>query len=256
MRAATGKKLSPPGALRLAMEWRAPVEAAASLTLWPWLRSAARGDGHSVLVLPGLAAGDGSTRLLRSFLHAQGWDAHAWRQGLNLGPRPGVLETSLDHVQRLHAETGRRVSLVGWSLGGVYARELAKRLPEAVRQVVTLGSPVTGHVHASNARRLYEFVSGPRAYAPELMARLDEPVPVPCTSIYSRTDGIVAWQCSIQQPGGRTENIEVTASHVGMGLNPAAWYAVADRLAQGEGRWKPFHRRGWREWVFPDPQRA
>lgn len=240
MRAATGKKLSPPGALRLAMEWRAPVEAAASLALWPWLRSAERGDGHSVLVLPGLAAGDGSTRLLRSFLHAQGWDAHAWRQGLNLGPRPGVLETSLNHVQRLHAESGRRVSLVGWSLGGVYARELAKRLPEAVRQVVTLGSPVTGQVHASNARRLYEFVSGPRAYAPELMARLDEPVPVPCTSIYSRTDGIVDWRASLQPEGPEAQNIRVPASHVGMGMNPVVLRLLAERLSQPEDDWQPY----------------
>lgn len=239
MRAATEKKLSPPGALRLAMEWRAPVEAAASLALWPWLRSAARGDGHSVLVLPGLAAGDGSTRLLRSFLRAQGWEAHAWRQGLNLGPRPGVLETSLDHVQRLHAESGRRVSLVGWSLGGVYARELAKRLPGAVRQVVTLGSPVTGQVHASNARRLYEFVSGPRAYAPELMARLNDPVPVPCTSIYSRTDGIVDWRASLQPEGPEAQNIRVPASHVGMGMNPVVLRLLAERLSQPEHDWKP-----------------
>lgn len=239
MTGATEKKLSPPGALRLALEWRAPVEAAASLALWPWLRSAARGDGHSVLVLPGLAAGDGSTRLLRSFLRAQGWEAHAWCQGLNLGPRPGVLETSLDHVQRLHAESGRRVSLVGWSLGGVYARELAKRLPEAVRQVVTLGSPVTDQVHASNARRLYEFVSGPRAYAPELMARLNEPVPVPCTSIYSRTDGIVDWRASLQPEGPEAQNIRVPASHVGMGMNPVVLRLLAERLSQPEEGWQP-----------------
>lgn len=230
---------SPPGALRLALEWRAPMEAAASLALWPWLRNAARGDGHSVLVLPGLAASDVSTHLLRSFLRAQGWEPHAWRQGRNLGPRPGVLEACLDRVEQLHATSGRRISLVGWSLGGVYARELAKRLPDAVRQVVTLGSPVKHHANASNARRLYEFVSGPRAYDPELMARLDEPVPVPCTSIYSRSDGIVDWRASLQPEGPATQNIRVPASHVGMGMNPVVLRLLAERLSQPEEGWQP-----------------
>lgn len=236
-------KLSPPGPLRLALEWRAPMEAAASLALWPWLRRAPRGDGHSVLVLPGLAASDASTRLLRRFLRAQGWQAHAWRQGRNLGPRAGVLEACLARVQQLHAESGRRVSLVGWSLGGVYARELAKRLPHAVRQVITLGSPVgspgKGRGHGSNARRLYEFVSGPRAYAPELMARMDEPVPVPCTSVYSRSDGIVDWRASLQPSGPSAQNIRVPASHTGMGMNPLVLRLLAERLSQPEDDWQP-----------------
>ncbi|MEO8807624.1 MAG: alpha/beta hydrolase [Burkholderiaceae bacterium] len=242
MTAAKGK-LSPPGPVRLALEWRAPIEAASSLALWPWLRRAPRGDGHSVLVLPGLAAGDGSTRLLRRFLGTQGWQPQAWRQGRNLGPRPGVLEACLDHLQQLHAESGRRVSLVGWSLGGVYARELAKRRPQAVRQVITLGSPagspIDGRGHASNARRLYELVSGPRAYAPELMARVNEPVPVPCTSIYSRSDGIVDWRASLLPAAPSAQNIQVPASHIGMGVNPFVLRLLAERLSQPEGDWQP-----------------
>ena len=239
MTAATDK-LSPPGLMRLALEWRAPMEAAASLALWPLLRgSSARGDGHSVLVLPGLVAGDGSTRLLRHFLRGQGWEPRAWHQGRNLGPRPGVLEACLGHLERLHAESGRRVSLVGWSLGGIYARELAKRRPHAVRQVITLGTPVGGRGHASNARRLYEFVSGPNAYAPELMARLNEPVPVPCTSIYSRSDGIVDWRASQQPAGPLAQNIRVLASHTGMGMNPLVLQLLAERLSQPENNWQP-----------------
>ncbi|HJV69616.1 alpha/beta hydrolase [Ideonella sp.] len=235
----TTDKLSPPGALRLALEWRAPTEAAASLILWPWLRRGARGDGHSVLVLPGLAAGDGSTLLLRRYLRAQGWRPHAWRQGLNLGPRHGVLEACLERLQRLHADAGRPISLVGWSLGGVYSREMAKRMPQAVRQVITLGSPAAGRGHASNARRLYEFVSGARAYAPELMARLHEPVPVPCTSIYSRSDGIVDWRASLQPEGPSAQNIRVPASHTGMGLNPVVLRLIAERLSRPEQDWQP-----------------
>ncbi|HSV44597.1 MAG TPA: alpha/beta hydrolase [Ramlibacter sp.] len=236
---AAADKLSPPGPLRLALEWRAPMEAAASLALWPWLRRAPRGDGHSVLVLPGLAAGDRSTGLLRRFLRAQGLAPQAWHQGLNLGPRPGVLESCQAHLERLCDESGRRVSLVGWSLGGVYARELAKRSPQAVRQVITLGSPAAGRGHASNARRLYEFVSGARAYAPELMARLHEPVPVPCTSVYSRSDGIVDWRASLQPAGPSAQNIGVPASHTGMGMNPLVLRLLAERLSQPEDNWQP-----------------
>ena len=236
---AAAQNLSPPGPVRLALEWRAPVEAMASLALWPWLRRAPDGDGHGVLVLPGLAGGDGSTLLLRRFLRAQDWQPHAWRQGRNLGPRHGVLEACLDRLQRLHAESGRRISLVGQSLCGVYARELAKQLPQAVRQVVTLGSPAAGRGHASNARRLYEFVSGPRAYAPELMARLHEPVPVPCTSIYSRSDGIVDWRASLLPEGPSAQNVRVRASHAGMGLNPLVLRLLAERLSQPEDDWQP-----------------
>jgi pimeloyl-ACP methyl ester carboxylesterase len=226
--------------LKLALEWRAPMEAMASVALWPWLRRAPRGDGHSVLVLPGLITGDSSTFLLRSFLRKQGWRSHAWNQGLNLGPREGVFEACVERLAHLHQQSGRKVSLVGWSLGGVYARELAKRMPHAVRQVVTLGSPVNARVHASNARRLYEFVSGSRAYDHGLVARLGEPVPVPSTSIYSRSDGIVHWRASLQAEGPMAQNIRVPASHAGMGLNPLVLRILANRLAQPEHLWQAY----------------
>jgi len=233
--------LRPPGLHLMALEWRAPAEAMASLLLWPWLGSSApRGDGHSVLVLPGLVAPDASTAMLRGFLRRQGWRAHGWRQGFNLGPRAGVLEACVERIRSLHHSSGRKVSLVGWSLGGVFARELSKRLPDAVRQVITLGSPV-GRSHATNVRRVYEFVSGDRAYAPELMARLHEPAPVPCTSVYSRSDGVVHWRSSLQPPGALAENIAVSASHTGMGVNPLVLRLVAERLAQPESNWRP-HR--------------
>lgn len=249
-------EVSPPGAVLIALEARAPWEYGASLAAWPLLRNAARGDGHAVLVFPGLAAPDFSTRPLRNFLSARGFEAHGWDMGFNFGPREGVLESCIERLKELRVETGRKVSLVGWSLGGIYAREIAKLYPEDVRTVITLGTPFGGNPRATNAWRLYEVASGHKLDDPELLAHVKEPPPVPTTSVFSRTDGVVAWQCSYEKPGKRVENIEIIASHLGLGLHPAAWYAVADRLAQPEGQWEPFHRVGWRQWVYLDPGRA
>jgi pimeloyl-ACP methyl ester carboxylesterase len=245
--------LEPPGWMLLALEGRAPIEWGATLAVWPLLRQAPRGDGHPVIVFPGLAAGDFSTFLLRGYLRNHGYDTYGWDLGLNFGPRNGVLARSIERIRRIHSDTGRRVSLIGWSLGGIYAREFAKVLPEAVRSVITLGTPFSGDPKATNAWRLYEFASGHRLDDPALLAQLRRAPPVPTTSIFSRTDGVVAWPLSLQERSRETENIEVHASHVGLGMNPAALYAMADRLSQQEGGWTRFHRRGWRQWVYASP---
>ena len=250
------RALRPPGPLLLALEGRVAWEAGATLAVMPWLRRAPAGDGHPVIVYPGLVATDMSTLPLRTFLRQRGFDAHGWDLKRNYGPRAGVLEQSIERVLAIRRASRRRVSLVGWSLGGVYAREIAKLLPNDVRCVITMGTPFTGTPKATNAWRIYQLTSGHKLDNPEVLKLIRQAPPVPTTSLFSRTDGVVAWQCSIQEPGGRVENIELAASHVGMGLHPAAWYAIADRLAQREGRWKPFHREGWRRWVYPDPARA
>jgi pimeloyl-ACP methyl ester carboxylesterase len=247
--------LKAPGALLLTLEGRALWELGATLAAWPALRRATHGDGHAVIVFPGLAASDLTTLPLRAFLLERGYDAHGWSQRFNFGPRAGVLDAVLARVKRVRRESGRKVSLVGWSLGGVFAREVAKLVPGDVRSVITLGSPFTGSPKANNAWRFYELVSGHRLDDEETMARVREAPPVPTTSIFSRTDGIVAWQCCLQAASARSESIEVPASHLGIGMNAAAWYAVADRLAQRDGKWRPFHRRGWRDWIFRDPYR-
>src|SRR5687768_5690250 len=234
----------PPPALLLALEARAPWELGAAIASWPLLSGAARGDGHAVIVFPGLAASDASTLPLRLFLAARGYRALGWEMRVNLGPRAGVLERSLERLRRIRRESGRKVSLVGWSLGGVFARELAKLAPDDVRCVVTLGSPFTGHPKANHLWRLYEMASGCALEADPRVERARDAPPVPTTSIYSRSDGIVAWQCCVQRPGGRSESIEVIASHIGIAMHPAAWFAVADRLAQPARGWKPFHREG------------
>lgn len=243
-----------PSLLLMALEWRASFEFGATLASLPWLARAAPGDGHPVLVFPGLIAGDITTAALRAYLKSRGYDVHGWQQGVNLGPRPGVIEACVRRVRQLADRAGRRASLVGWSLGGVYAREIAKEIPQDVRCVITLGSPFTGHPRATNAWRVYAVAAGHHAHHHPRRTSLGTPPPRPTTSIYSRTDGVVAWQCSLNPKTAHTENIEVVASHLGIGMNPAAMYAIADRLAQPEGAWQPFHREGWRSLVYPAPQ--
>jgi pimeloyl-ACP methyl ester carboxylesterase len=231
-----------PGLLLMLLEARAPWEYAASITASPLLARAPAGDGHPVIVFPGLATADFSTAPMRRFLRDRGYTPYAWGQGLNRGPRAGVLEQCRRLVHEVSQRHGRKVSLVGWSLGGLYAREMAKELPEAARCVVTLATPFAGHPRATNAWRLYEWVSGQPSQDSKLTKRIRRAPSCPTTSIYSRSDGIVAWQCSVNEPAPHTENIEVHASHVGMGVNPLALYALADRLAQDPQAWQRFHR--------------
>jgi pimeloyl-ACP methyl ester carboxylesterase len=236
------------------LEGRAIHEFGAFLGALPLLKLVPRGDGHSVLVLPGLIASDVSTRPLRAYLRDHGYDVHGWGLGRNLGPRPGIEQGMLDQIRQLRRGSGCKVSLIGWSLGGLYARQLAKKCPDDVRLVISLGSPFNGSPHATNAWRVYELASGRRA-DDQPMGSLREPPPVPTTAIFSRTDGICAWQCCVEEEGPQVENIEVQGSHCGLGHHPAVVYAVADRLAQPEGEWKPFDRSGWRSLAFPDPKR-
>lgn len=250
-----GPAVPPPPRWMLLLEARAPLEYAASLAAAPWLLRAPRGDGHAVIVYPGLLASDLSTRPMRRLLRTLGHDARGWGQGRNLGARLATIERALAHVLAVHAETGRRVSLVGWSLGGLYAREIAKRAPDAVRAVVSLGSPFTGPREGTRAVRTYRFLNRGRVEAPIEHRELHDPPACPTTSIFSRSDGIVAWPCSLQAPAALAESIEVRASHVGLGVNPLALFALADRLAQPEGAWQPFDRSGRRRLAYPDPYR-
>jgi pimeloyl-ACP methyl ester carboxylesterase len=203
-----------------------------------------------VIVYPGLGAADITTAPLRRFLQDLGYSAYPWKQGFNFGPRRGVLDAVREHFVRIRERHDERVSLVGWSLGGLYARELAKEFRKHVRCVVTLGSPFSGHPRATNAWRFYEMISGQDVHDPKLIAQLRGTPPVPTTSIYSKSDGIVAWQCSLNDDTPQAENIEVHASHIGMGMNPLALYAIADRLRQPHGRWKRFDAQGARRWFY------
>lgn len=205
-----------------------------------------RGDGHPVLVLPGLGTTDSSTHYIRNFLEGLGYDAQPWNQGRNMGPRAGIdaMITSLvDRVEKISANAGgNQVSIVGWSLGGIYAREIAKKSPDLVRQVITLGTPFKGTANSTNAARLYELLSKDKSHRnPEIIRQISEPPPVPFTSIYSKTDGVVSWKCSLENEGDNRENIEIPgASHLGLGHNPITMYVIANRLAQPKNTWAPY----------------
>src|SRR5690348_1112699 len=156
----TSVRLRPPGLALLLAEARGIFEFNASLLLSPLLMRAPRGDGHPVLALPGFLASDLSMMPLRRYLSELGYDTHAWQMGRNTGGITRMRAALLDRLRRIHADRGRKVSIVGWSLGGVYARDLALQAPELVRNVVTLASPFANDVRATNATRLYEVLSG------------------------------------------------------------------------------------------------
>jgi hypothetical protein len=258
MMSVAAQTFSPPSRTLMCLEGRRAIsEWGAFLGALPLLSLAPIGDGHPVLVLPGLVASDSSTQALRTFLNSRGYVVSGWRQGRNLGLRHGVQDAMVDLVQELNDTHSRKVSLVGWSLGGIYARQLAKMMPERVRGVITLGSPFAAGPKATNAWRVYEVASGRRADEedPHFGGALSEPPPVPTTAIFSRTDGICAWQGCMEKASANSESIEVESSHCGMGHHPAAVYAVADRLAQPEGKWVPFDRSGWRSLFYPNPHR-
>ena len=238
-------RLKPPSLALTLTEGRGWMELAASLAARPVLMCAPKGDGHPVLVLPGFLASDRSTVPLRKYLTDLGYDARPWDQGQNLGRFYKMRDVLSRKVERLHRESGRKVSLVGWSLGGVFARYLALVHPDAVRSVITLGSPFAADIQATNARKLYEAMSGEGPPNPDDLAALAGDLPVPNSSIYTKLDGIVNWRTCIPKAAPNAEVIEVLlASHVGIGVNPAALWAVADRLAQPEGTFKPFARKG------------
>jgi len=239
-----------PGALLMLLEGRAPWEFAASLAVNPWLARLLKsgpGDGHAVLVFPGLAVGDFSTWPLRHFLREQGYAPYPWGLGANRGPE--ALPRCIQLARSISEQHGGPISLLGWSLGGIYAREVAKALPDRTRCVITLGTPFAGHPRSTNAWRLYEFLSRQAPDAATL-ARVREAPPVPTTSIYSKSDGIVAWECSLNADGPLVENICIQASHFGMGANPLALYVIADRLAQDPARWQRFDANGLKRWFF------
>ncbi|MTI15036.1 alpha/beta hydrolase family protein [Sansalvadorimonas verongulae] len=208
------------------------------------LKSAPTGDGHTVMVLPGFLTSDPATSFIRNRLRKLGYNAQPWRLGLNLGPTPSRdLETLLlERIKELYVTSGHRISLLGWSLGGVFAREAARSHPEMIRQVITLASPVGGSLEHTSLWDLYIKTFGRDICQEELEEKVEQirqPIPeVPFTSIYTKEDGIVAWQIAQVEETELSQNVKIKASHVGIIFNPRALYVIADRLAQPDGEWK------------------
>lgn len=249
-----GGVLRPPSWWLLLSEGRAVYELAGSYVARLFLELP-KGDGHPVLVFPGFIASGVSTKPLRGFLAEQGYTPYSWKQGRNLGLRHGLEERMRDRVTDLRKRHGSKVSLIGWSLGGVFAREIARQIPDEVRLVITLGSPF-GEPRANHPWRLYNLLADTRIEDMDQarFAEMREPPPVPSTAIYSETDGLAAWQSCMERPGPSSESVRVTGSHCGLGVSALAYTVIADRLAQAEGSWQPFRRSGLRRYFYCRPR--
>jgi pimeloyl-ACP methyl ester carboxylesterase len=246
---------SPPPLL-LALEQLAMLECGLFLAAAPALAVASEGDGHPVLVLPAFTTSDLASAPLRAVLRLKGYATYGWKLGWNIGPHDHVVRGMSRRLTVLRHEHDRRLTLIGWSLGGVYARELARRHPDAVRQVITLASPYRfRRGDRSHASILYDLLApSVERFLPETEPEESRtPLTVPATSIYTRTDGVVGWRACIDSPGPGRENIEVRGTHSGLLFNLAAIAAITDRLAQPEGSWTPFRPPASMRHLFPSP---
>jgi pimeloyl-ACP methyl ester carboxylesterase len=223
--------------MREMIDYVAPNDVAGAARV---VAGAPRGDGHPVLVLPALLKSDRATLYLRRHLEGLGYAAYGWRLGTNIGPTDRALDGSERRLRELRRRHARRVTVIGHSMGGLIAREIARRAPSSVRQVVTLCSPFRPPI-ASTVELAFRLLSPwHSARVPELWATLPVPPPVPTTAIYTRTDGIVSWQSCCDTPGPEHESIEVTGCHTTMARNATALAIIADRLAQPEDAWRPY----------------
>jgi len=234
------------------LELRAPIEYSSYFALVPLLRLVYPcGEQHSIMCLPGGLAGDGLTAILRWGLRGHGYDAHGWGLGRNLGATEEKLAGMRTRVDELYGLHDRKITIIGWSLGGIYGRMLARDRPEKVRQVITLGSPfrmVESDRFAPFSRDRWERFVGDHAEELDLLWVHEHhrpPLEVPATSIYSPDDGLAPWELSIDETGPnagnpRAENVAVWGTHVGIGANPASLAVILDRLAQPEDHWRPF----------------
>ncbi|TDR22397.1 esterase/lipase family protein [Marinicella litoralis] len=245
----SSQHLHRPSIFKMALEMRTFFEAGSFAFSYPLLQTTPKGDGHPVLVLPGFLASDFSTKLLRTFLKSRNYKPYGWKLGRNMGrhsdPITGCGPAIIQRLKDIHQKHGEKVTLIGWSLGGIYARELARQQPALVRQVVSMGSPFCNNQRANHATKIFEKTSGYKLtdMCPKLLKNMPTPPPVPSTSFYSKSDGITAWQCCVEQDSELTQNIEVVCSHLGYGHHPAVMWALADRLAQADGQWQPFKAR-------------
>ena len=240
-----------PSLLLLMLESRVFAEFAAMTLSHSWLKGAPVGDGHAVMVIPGFLASDLSTKPLRKYLRKLGYKAYGWDRGYNLG-QPGDPAhqvnkdpEGVERLEEIQMKHGGKISLIGWSLGGIYARELARQAPHLVRQVITMGSPFNGNLKATHVSRVYEFLRQVDLdeMDPDFRELIRTPPPVPTSAIYSKTDGVVAWQnCRQDEESELSENIEVVCSHIGFGFNPLVHWILAERLAQTEGEWQKMDR--------------
>jgi len=230
------------------------LEAALLVPSMPMLLRAPKGDGHHVITIPPFGAGDAFTTVLRWYLAQLGYHVHKWGRREILAFHR-LQTVAIRRLREVADRAGGPVSVIGHSLGGIYAREVARAAPQHIRRVITVGSPFAGDMKSNVVWPMYEMVTGTRigSIPDDLMGRLNRPLPVPSTAIYSRTDGVVAWRSCLDLRAADdgngdesiNENIEVPGSHIGLLHNPAAYYVIADRLAQALGGHTRFDPAGW-----------
>lgn len=225
-------EIKAPSFLATALESLSPIEYARLLMALPGLAAEARGDGKPVVVLPGYGASNTSTIPLRGFLSWLGYDARGWELGRNTGNAQEFVPRVADQVRQLYLETGNPIDIIGWSLGGVIAREVARNHPDTVRQVVTMGSPIVGGAKYTTLGRHAERrgVDLDEMEA-NMAAREKRPITVPVTSIYSKYDGIVGWQACIDSHNAQVQHIEVVSTHLGLGISADVFRIIARTLS-------------------------
>ncbi|MGE0179477.1 MAG: esterase/lipase family protein [Sphingomonas sp.] len=181
-------------------------------------------DGPKLMVIPGFVANDRTTLGLQRALAAAGYRVTGWGMGLNRGVRTDTRERIAERIEAFAG--GQKIILVGWSLGGVFAREVAKLRPDLVERVITLGSPFSGDPRGNNVWRLYEWVAGHPVDKPPIDVVLAEKPPVPTLAIWSRRDGIVAVACARGESHESDRQIELACSHMGFGVSGRAFPAI------------------------------
>ena len=225
------KLLKAPARRELLREPLGIIEPARLLLRQRRLRKMPRGDGQLVMLVPGFGTTDRWLWPLSRYLKFLGYNVEGWGLGRNTGHVQKLVPRILDRIDALAANDGGRLSLVGWSLGGYLAREAARERPTLVERVITFGSPVVGGPKYTATSRHY-LKNG--FDLDEIEAKVAErdavPLRVPVTAIYSKRDGIVAWQACIDHINEQVEHIEVGATHLGMGLSPDVFEIVARRL--------------------------
>ncbi|MDJ0909144.1 MAG: alpha/beta hydrolase [Woeseiaceae bacterium] len=215
------------------LEARALAELASIIPASPWLLSQPAGDGRKVVVIPGFLFSDGSTWLLRQYLRYLGYDALPWSMGRNRGEPERDAERLLTRLTEGRRDD-ERMTLIGWSLGGVIARLVARHDPALVDQVITLGTPVEGGPKYTSAGEIFARKRGIDldAFERHVHAINSEGVERPLTVIYSRTDGVVHWRAAIDRYNAHAKHIRVRSSHLGLGVNPAVWRLIAQTLGR------------------------